>query len=153
MTDIIDKTSQPQTEDLGPKPTQTPVVVTVCTTCRREGHDPEAPRPGRVLAEQLIRADLPAEVTIRGVECLSACSRGCILHLSGGAERWSYIYGDLDPETHLDDILAGTRAYAATADGLVPWRERPVTFRKQSVARIPPAQLPGVDLSADLVQD
>ena len=50
--------------------------------------------------------------------------------------------------THFDaegaelDILAGAAAYAATADGLVPWRERPVVFRKQSLARIPPLTLP-----------
>ena len=40
------------------------------------------------------------------------------------------------------DILAGAAAYAATEDGLVPWRERPVIFRKQSLARIPPLTLP-----------
>ncbi|OIQ31326.1 MAG: hypothetical protein BM562_08475 [Alphaproteobacteria bacterium MedPE-SWcel] len=140
---------------MGDSPTQPadPVVLTVCTTCRRAGADPEATRPGRILterlAERLAAAALPDGVTVRGVECLSACSRGCTLHLSGGPDRWSYIYGDLDPDTHLDDIVAGTSAYAATTDGFVPWRERPVVFRKQSIARIPPVHLPGVDLSAD----
>jgi predicted metal-binding protein len=38
------------------------------------------------------------------------------------------------------DILAGAAAYARTTDGLVPWRERPVIFRKQSLARIPPLE-------------
>ncbi|TNJ41288.1 DUF1636 domain-containing protein [Phaeobacter sp. B1627] len=138
--------------DIPPLPAE-PVVLTVCTTCRRtgaeSGADPEAMRPGRVLTERLAGADLPAGVTVRGVECLSACSRGCTLHLSGGPDRWSYIYGDLDPDSHLDDILAGASAYAATTDGFVPWRERPVVFRKQSIARIPPVHMPGVDLSAD----
>jgi predicted metal-binding protein len=93
----------------------------------------------------LTAAALPAGVTVRGVECLSAGKRGCALVLTGGDARWSYIYGDLDPEAHLDDILAGAAAYAATADGLVPWRERPQVFRKQSIARIPPITLPSKD--------
>ena len=38
------------------------------------------------------------------------------------------------------DILAGAAAYAAAPDGIVPWRERPVIFRKQSLARIPPLE-------------
>ncbi|WP_297339050.1 DUF1636 family protein, partial [Pseudophaeobacter sp.] len=36
-------------------------------------------------------------------------------------------------------------AYASTTDGLVPWRERPQVFRKQSIARIPPITLPSKD--------
>ena len=55
--------------------------------------------------------------------------------------KWSYVYGRLTKEDAAD-ILAGAAAYAATEDGLVPWRERPVIFRKQSLARIPPLTLP-----------
>ena len=130
-------------EDQGPEP----VVLTVCTTCRPEGSDPEAPRPGRILADRLAGSALPEGVTVRGVECLSACKRSCTLHLSGGPARWSYIYGGLDPDAHLDEILAGAAAYASTEDGFVPWRERPVVFRKQSIARIPPVSMPSVALT------
>ena len=51
--------------------------------------------------------------------------------------RWSYVYGRLT-EADVADILAGAAAYAAAPDGLVPWRDRPAVFRKQSLARIPP---------------
>mgnify|MGYP000409811989 FL=1 len=118
------------------------VTLTICTTCKRDGVDPEATRPGALLMAALTDASLPAGVTVRGVEGLSAGTRGCAMVLTGGEARWSYIYGDLDPEAHVDDILAGAAAYAATADGLVPWRERPQVFRKQSIARIPPITLP-----------
>lgn len=134
-------------EDMAELPAQnaTEVTLTICTTCKREGVDPEAPRPGAQLMSALSETTLPAGVTVRGVECLSACKRGCAMVLTGGDARWSYIYGDLDPEAHLEDILAGAAAYAATADGLVPWRERPQVFRKQSIARIPPITLPSKD--------
>ena len=118
------------------------VTLTVCTTCRRADVDPDATRPGSILLAALKETGLPEGVTARGVECLSACKRGCTMVLSGGDSRWTYIYGDLDPNEHLDDILAGATAYAATHDGLVPWRERPVIFRKQSIARIPPVDTP-----------
>ncbi|UWS81841.1 DUF1636 family protein [Pseudophaeobacter sp. TrK17] len=121
------------------------VTLTICTTCKRDGVDPEATRPGALLMAALSDASLPAGVTVRGVECLSACKRGCAMVLTGGEARWSYIYGDLDPDAHVDDILAGAAAYASTTDGLVPWRERPQVFRKQSIARIPPITLPSKD--------
>ncbi len=134
-------------EDLAEIATQdtAEVTLTICTTCKREGVDPEATRPGSLLMAALDEATLPAGVKVRGVECLSACKRGCAMVLTGGEGRWSYIYGDLDPDTHVDEILAGAAAYAATADGLVPWRERPQVFRKQSIARIPPIKLPSKD--------
>ena len=62
---------------------------------------------------------------------------GC---LTGGPARWTYVYGDMDPDTQVEEILTGVRAYAQTTDGIVPWRERPQAFRKQSIARIPPQE-------------
>ncbi|MGD9865043.1 MAG: DUF1636 family protein [Pseudodonghicola sp.] len=119
----------------------TGVTITICTTCRRgQPDDPDAPRPGARMLTALAAADLPAGVHLRPVECLSACSRGCTLALSGGPDRWTYIYGDLDPEAHVAEIARGIAAYAGTADGLVPWRDRPVIFRKQSLARLPPQE-------------
>ena len=112
-------------------------VLTVCTTCRAGlPTDIEGPRPGAQLFDAL-QAKLPEGVTIRPVECLSACDNGCSMVLSGGDDKWTYIYGDLSLE-QVPDIIAGATAYDATEDGIVPWRERPVVFRKQSIARIPP---------------
>ena len=119
------------------------VTLTVCTTCRRiAGGEPVAdePRPGTRLYEALTQADLPDNVQLKPVECLSACSRGCSIALTGGPARWTYVYGDMDPDTQVDEILTGLRAYAQTSDGIVPWRERPQAFRKQSIARIPPQE-------------
>ena len=117
------------------------ITINVCTTCRRGvPDDADAPRPGTDLLNALEAADLPEGVTLRGVECLSACSNGCSIALTGGPGRWTYVYGNLDPAEHVPEIVQGAGAYAATEDGLVPWRERPVIFRKQSIARIPPQE-------------
>lgn len=122
-------------------------VLHVCTTCRGfspapvdpvDGVVSDDPRPGTRLHEALVLAGLPDGVELRPVECLSACSQGCSVALSAPG-KWTYVYGRLS-DTDAADILAGAAAYAATDDGLVPWRERPVIFRKQSLARIPPQE-------------
>ena len=116
------------------------VTLHVCMTCRMGLPVPEdETRPGARLYEALLAAGAPEGVRIAPVECLSACDHGCNIALSGPG-RWSYVYRGLDPDAHVGDILAGTAAYAATKDGLVPWRDRPVIFRKQSLARIPPLE-------------
>ncbi|MBU3029123.1 DUF1636 family protein [Paracoccus marinaquae] len=111
-------------------------ILHVCTTCRGPVPDPVEPRPGAMLHAALAGAALPEGVELRPVECLSACSQGCSIALSAPG-KWSYVYGRLSA-ADAADILTGTAAYAAAADGLVPWRERPTIFRRQSLARIPP---------------
>ena len=117
------------------------ICLHVCVTCRQAGGpDDRALRPGailhRALTEALARPDAP-KVRVEAVECLSVCKRPCTIAVSGPG-RWTYIYGDLDPATSIETILDGVRRYAATPDGLVPWRERPEAFRKGVVARLPP---------------
>jgi predicted metal-binding protein len=112
----------------------------VCTTCKAGEPVPEGDLPpGAQLHAALTAEAAPDGVRIVGVECLSACNTGCAVSLSKPG-AWSYVYGRLS----LDDvpaILDGAAKYAASADGIVPWRERPTVFRKQSIARIPPLTL------------
>ena len=118
------------------------VELLICLTCKRGfPADPEAPRPGSVLMG-LVAGREPAGVTVRGVECLSNCNRGCSVALRGGAARWAYVYGDIDPDLHVAALLDGAARYAATPDGLIPWRERPEILRKGVIARIPPMEAP-----------
>lgn len=135
------------------------VTLHVCITCRAGEAVPEgAPCAGARLYAAIARetgrevdvtpdpdapVTLPAPVTLaegvtlRPVVCLAACQKGCTLSLAGPG-RWSYIYGELT-EGDAPAILAGLTAYAASADGIVPWRERPEIFRKRTLARIPPS--------------
>jgi predicted metal-binding protein len=118
------------------------VTLHVCITCRagqtlQEGET----TPGARLHAAILDVGVPEGVNVVPVECLSACSQGCSVALSGPG-RWSYVYGRLS-DAYASDVTAGAAAYAATPDGIVPWRSRPEIFRKQSLARIPPvAALP-----------
>jgi predicted metal-binding protein len=48
------------------------------------------------------------------------------------------VVGDLDPERHAEDVIAAARGFAASDTGIIPWRQRPLSFRKGVVARVPP---------------
>ena len=119
------------------------VELLICTKCRAGaaalpslGGD-EAERPGAAL-HRLIEASGGVDgVAVTAVECLSNCDRGCSVALRGPG-RWTYVYGDLDPASDLDVLMDGAARYRDTEDGLIPWRERPVHFRKHCIARIPP---------------
>ena len=116
------------------------VELLVCTTCRHGvSLDDSGARPGALLHAALEGGDLPDGVTLRAVECLSNCNSGCSIVLRGGDTRWAYVYGNLSPD-QIDVVLDGAARYRATADGLVPWRERPEHFRKNCIARIPPLE-------------
>jgi predicted metal-binding protein len=137
--------SAPETPIEELKPDDTAVTLQLCTlhvciTCRAGEEGDDVVRAGRRLHDALTDAQrrLKGEPSFRvvEVECLSNCNRGCSAALTGPG-RWSYIYGDLS-ESSVDDLLTGASRYAATADGLVPWRERPTIFRKGVIARIPP---------------
>lgn len=123
-------------------------VLYVCTTCRAAEDAPDAHRAGARLLDALRaeiagrpETDAAAGLRIEGVECLSVCKRPCTVAVAS-PDRWTYVYGDLDPASSARTILDGLGRYAATPDGIVPWRERPEAFRKGVVARIPPFPAP-----------
>ncbi|MDE1905600.1 MAG: DUF1636 domain-containing protein [Rhodospirillales bacterium] len=113
----------------------------VCITCRAgqplvEGE----PCAGARVHEAIAALPVSAGVVVKPVECLSACTKGASIALTG-AGRWSYIYGPVS-EADAAAILDGAAAYAQTPDGIVPWRERPALFRKNVIARLPALETP-----------
>ena len=120
---------------MAPPPSQ--VELLICTRCRKGEEIPdEAERPGATLFRRVSEAGVEG-VKVTPVECLSNCDHGCTVALRGPG-RWTYVYGRFDADTLADTLCEGAAKYAATADGLVPWRERPQHFRKNCIARIPP---------------
>src|SRR3984957_13412024 len=108
-------------------------TLLVCVTCKSE-QGPLGPGLFEALGERL--ASEP-HITLKAVECLSVCKRPCTVALAAPG-KWTYVVGDLNRDLHLEDIVVGARRYAASPDGVVPWRERPLCFRKGVVSRTPP---------------
>jgi len=114
-------------------------TLLVCVTCRSEA-GPIGPGLYEALGERL--ASQP-DIALKPVECLSVCKRPCTVALAAPG-KWTYVVGDLDRDTHLEDIVVAARRYAASPEGIVPWRERPLSFRKGVVSRTPPLALAGI---------
>ena len=109
----------------------------VCVACKAPGED--ADKPGHSLLDA-VRAGLAGQdrldIMVEPVDCLAVCKRPCTVALAGN-DKWTYVVGDLG-EDAADDVIAATLAYAATPNGMIPWRQRPASFRKGVVSRIPP---------------
>ena len=113
------------------------VLLLVCQTCRRTDKTEGTVPAGAWLLEKLQITRLPEGVTVKGVSCLSNCKKGCTIVLQAPA-RWTYIYGNINPVSDLEQLCTGIAAYIESNDGVVPWKERVALFRKNSIARIPP---------------
>ncbi len=118
------------------------MTVFICTSCRTT--DQSAPSAGRALIdaiESTLHAQTGATVSIEAVECLSVCKRPCTVAFAARG-KWTYVIGDLDPVQHADDLITMSLKYAESATGIVPWRERPIVFRKGIISRVPPLPVP-----------
>jgi len=117
------------------------LTIHVCTVCRRQREDlPDGfDQPGIALAQALTQRldEKGSTIPVLAVECLAVCKRPCTVAFAADG-KWTYLIGDLDTHDHLDDIVSAAEAYAASANGIVPWKERPACFRKGVVARVPP---------------
>ena len=114
------------------------VTIFVCVSCRSPGSD-AADSSKAELVEALRRKfdEASAEgVTVTPIECLAVCKRPATIAMVGPG-KWTYLIGDLE-SAQLDEVVAGTLAYQPSENGIVPWKERPASFRKGVVARIPP---------------
>lgn len=110
----------------------------VCVTCRMGAQTAtDGQRPGQQLFDALARRPLDPGIRLCAVDCLQNCHAGCTVALRGG-DRWTYLFGGLDATRDADMLADGAARYHATADGLIPWRERPAHFKRNCVARIPP---------------
>ncbi|HEX9170503.1 MAG TPA: DUF1636 domain-containing protein [Roseiarcus sp.] len=116
-------------------------TLLICVTCKL-GDRPLGAGLFAALDERL--ATEPA-IALRPIECLSVCKRPCTVALAGSG-KWTYVVGDLMPEAHIEDIINAAQLYAASPTGIVPWRERPISFRKGVVSRTPPLALASISL-------
>ncbi len=115
--------------------------IYVCTTCKLadeagvEACDRAGARLHRALSA--LAGERQASVSIHPVECLSVCKRACTISFAAPG-KWTYVYGDLPADTGADVILDGAALYAATSDGLIPWKQRPEALKRGVISRVPP---------------
>ena len=113
--------------------------ITICTSCTHKGTEC---RPGYELIDRLRKAialsAVPEDFEISGVACMAGCDRPCTVayHCT---KKATYLFGDIDPETDIDDLVEFARQYAYLHDGWCSSVDRPGKLRKSTLARVPAA--------------
>ncbi len=117
-------------------------TIFVCISCGRRVDEAGlvTEGPGPKFFDALSRS-LPESSDVRleahPVECLAVCKRPCTVAFAAEG-KWTYVVGDLHEDAHIGDIVSAALSYAASENGIVPWKERPLSFRRGVVARVPP---------------
>ncbi len=122
--------------------------IIVCTTCRPPGASRELPAEGLALFEAVQEALLVCELDtgehkglqLRGLPCMSGCSRACTVTLQAQG-KFTYYFGDLasDAETAAQ-VIACAQLHKHSADGNLARNTRPERLRNGILARLPPLQ-------------
>lgn len=118
-------------------------TLLICASCRppAEPREPREARAGnRLLAHFRHTYGTWAEeqgLRISSYECLSVCPRPCGVALRA-AGKFTYVFGDLDPDQGIHDLKECAALYLATPDGFLPREKRPLVLQRGILARVPP---------------
>ena len=124
------------------------VTIFVCVSCRRRlgDGDDSFDQPGHGLAEAIkarLQGGEQARLTVTTVDCLAVCKRPCTVALVRRRQVDLPDRRSRSPDSHVEEIVAAALSFAASENGIVPWRERPASFRKGVIARVPPLAFKG----------
>lgn len=113
--------------------------ITVCTSCK---HKETQCKPGYELIERLRAAldaagdCIPEDFAVSGVACMAGCKRPCTVAYHG-TRKATYLFGDIEPDADIDDLVTFARQYAYLHDGWCSSVDRPDKLRKNTLARVP----------------
>ena len=125
-------------------------TIFVCTTCasRWENGMRVGESGGKKLLKRL-QSDYPKwelnqEFMIHPVECMSACSRSCVISFASPGKN-TCVFGDISPDlipTEVDGVFDCAGKYYVHPEGSLPWSERPQPLKKGLLAKIPAVPIP-----------
>jgi predicted metal-binding protein len=114
-----------------------PCIISVCIWCRSAGVERENAEGKAMFGAIAKAAEGYSGIVVRPTQCLSVCDRVCTVSISG-EDKYTFLFGDLDPEKDASAVVEMAEACAAMDHGFVPWKERPECLRKGIIARVPP---------------
>lgn len=116
-----------------------PHQILVCQTCR---HKDRACQPGLELLAKLrsalAGAALDKDFEVSGTACMAGCDHPCTVAWRATAKA-TYLFGDIDPDQDIDDLVAFAHLYRRLEDGWCRAEDRPGKLAEQVLARIPAA--------------
>ena len=122
-----------------------PHLILVYKACK---HKDQACKPGFDLLKKLRTAiaasGLGDAFEVSGTACLAGCvpdhGEPCVIGYRATAKA-TWLFGDIDPDQPLDDLIAFARSYAALDDGWMTGRDLPPSLCDTTLARIPAAMI------------
>jgi predicted metal-binding protein len=122
-----------------------PHQILVCKACKHKG---DACKPGFQLIQKLRAAisfaGLGDQFEVSGTACLAGCvpdhGEPCVIGYRA-TEKATWLFGDIDPDQPLGDLVEFARAYAALEDGWMTGRDLPPGLSDTTLARIPAAMI------------
>ncbi len=120
-------------------------TLVVCSTCRfsaEEREDAEGVRGGSLLLAAVQRLaqgdDRLANIAITSMPCFFNCDQFCTVHLRGPG-KMGYVLGKFEPtDEAAQAIIDYAVLYAASAEGIVPYRQWPQGVKGHFIVRTPP---------------
>lgn len=114
-------------------------VLSICLRCRDDSEASNGGvRGGTRLAQAVLHAGIEhVALDTRGVNCLSQCKRPCAIAISG-PDRFTYLFGDLDPARHAQDVVDLAILYVRSPNGFMARDDRPKPMRAGVMGRVPP---------------
>lgn len=113
--------------------------ITICTSCKNKGTQC---RPGYELIAKLRAAidaagdSIAEDFAISGVACMAGCDHPCTVAYHG-TQKATYLFGDIEPDEDVDDLVEFAKQYAVLGDGWCSSVDRPGKLRKHTLARVP----------------
>lgn len=122
-----------------------PHQILVCKACKHKGQEC---KPGFALLKRLRAAISAAGLgdgfEVSGTACLAGCvpdhGEPCVVAYRATAKA-TWLFGDIDPDQPLDELVAFARTYAAQEDGWLNGRDLPARLCDTTLARIPAAMI------------
>ncbi len=113
--------------------------IFICTSCKHKG---STHRPGYELIRKLRAAidaaggPLADDFSISGVACMAACDTPCTVGYQA-EKKAAYLFGDIEPEQDIAELVAFARLYQSYEDGWFPGKIYPEKLRNHTLARVP----------------
>ncbi|WNN89025.1 DUF1636 domain-containing protein [Gloeocapsopsis dulcis] len=77
------------------------------------------------------------ELEIKPVDCLWACSQGCVVSVLS-RDKFTYLFVNLPPEESPAALLEFMQLYIKNSKGNVVWKQFPEILQSAIFAQIPP---------------
>jgi predicted metal-binding protein len=121
----------------------TPTTLFVCSLCQFSETEPsrDGRSGGQYLIEQLQKElqarNLQGTVQLTPLRCMAGCSQPCNVSLAA-PDKLTFILSHLSPTDGAAAVTDFCQQYTESADGRVPYRDRPQAVRESTAFVLPP---------------